>query len=44
MRADGDDRAGDLVDAAQQLNLDLLARVVALEPGRDDEQPVGTDQ
>ena len=36
MRADGDDRAVDLVDAAQQLDLDLIARVVALQPGRDD--------
>jgi hypothetical protein len=44
MRADGDDRAEDLVDAAQQLDLDLLTRVMALHAGRDDKQPVGADQ
>ena len=44
VRADRDDRAVDLVEAAQQLDLDLLARVVALEPGRHDQQAVGADE
>ena len=44
VRADRDDRPVDLVEAAQQLDLDLLARVVALDAGGDDEQPVGADQ
>jgi hypothetical protein len=43
VRADGHDRAGDLVDAAQQLDVHLLPRVVT-QPGRDDQQPVGTHQ
>jgi hypothetical protein len=44
VRADGHDRAGDLVEAAQQFDADLLPRVVPLEPGRHDQQPVGANQ
>ena len=44
VRADHDDRPLDLLQAAQQRDLDLLARVMALHVGRDDEQPVGADQ
>ena len=44
VRADRDDRAVDLADAAQQRDLDLLARVVALQPGGHDEQPVGAHE
>ena len=44
MRADRDDRALDRVEVAQQPHLDLLARVVALERGRHDEQPVGAHE
>ena len=40
VRADGDDRAVDLADPAQQRDVDVLARVVALEPGGHDEQAV----
>ena len=44
MRADGHDGPGDLVEAAEQLDLDLLARVMALLAGRHDEQAVRADQ
>jgi hypothetical protein len=40
VRADGDDRAVDLADPAQQRDVDVLARVVTFEPGGDDEQAV----
>ncbi len=43
VRADRDDRAGDLVEAAQQFHRDRRARVVSFYPGRHDEQPVGSD-
>jgi hypothetical protein len=39
-----DDRPGDVAEAAQQLDPHLLAGVVALHPGRHDEQPVGAHQ
>ncbi len=44
VRADGEDRAVDLADAAQEGDVDILARVVTLEPGGHDEQPVGADE
>ena len=44
MRADGDDGAGDLVEAAQELDVDLVTRVVAFQAGRYDQEPVGADQ
>ena len=44
VRPDRHDRARDLVQPAQQLDLDLLAGVVALHPGRHDQQAVGAHQ
>src|ERR1022692_1566897 len=44
MRADGDDGAGDLVEAAQELDVDLVTRVVAFQAGRHGQEPVGADQ
>ena len=40
VRADGDDRAVDLADPAQQRDVDVLARVVTFEAGGHDEQAV----
>ena len=42
--ADRDDRAVDLAHAAQERDVDLLAGVVALEPGGHDEQAVGAHE
>ena len=44
VRADRDDRALDVGEPAQQLDPHLLAGVVALHPGRHDQQAVGADQ
>ena len=44
VRADGDDRAPDLAEPAEQLDLHQLTGVVALLAGRHDQQPVGPDQ
>ena len=44
MRADRDDRPLDLVQRAQQLDVDVFAGVVTFDVGGDDEQPVGAHQ
>jgi hypothetical protein len=44
VRPDGDDRAPDLAQPAQQLDLYLLTGMVAFDTRRHDEQPVGAHE